>query len=377
VQNQPTAASFFRQSEPPYFHAPTPPVGQAQEGYGGFGQLSQNAQLQGQNSHLGGFAGGDYGYDGQQRGFYENYAAQNLFNQRNGLGHDDVKGLPSQQPAGALNASTPQGGQSSQASSQPQSATGQGPQAYAPPVPYYHHYQPYPQNQYYPPYNNAYAVPHQAYGVKYPTMFQAGPPVQGSAPSPITKQPSLQTQSNPYGQGLYNQQSSYEEYPHQSAHAPNAGADYNKMQQQGLYGAQGIQGFMGLGQGAGASTGPPGQRAVAGGASPDAPYKSYAPGGVGGKDLGGNGVGVGQGGVGQGVQGRGAGGVAVQQPQHGQGGFYNTNRFGASGNAGAGPQQSQQAQGPQAQAAPQGYPQSGNENFYSYQQPRQQQGYWQ
>ncbi|KAI0668821.1 hypothetical protein C8Q78DRAFT_1193665 [Trametes maxima] len=394
-QQQPTPAqnlgggpsSYFRQPEAPYFHAPTPPAGQNQDSpYGSFGQLNQQVQHQAQGSHLSNFGGADYGYGESQRNFYDSYSGPSGFGNRGILGHDDLKSLPgSQQPHGApgLPPASAQSSQqhppSSQASSQGQPAGSQGPQqGYPPPLPAY--YYPYPQNQYYgSPYNSGYSVPQPF--VKYPTVFQ-GPPGPQSAPSPATKQPpsSVQPQS-PYGQSLYGQQhpsNTYDDlgYQHHTQHSVgqnvNVGSglpstEYGK--HQSLYGstAQGMQGFMGLGQSTGPSGGPPlGQRA--GGGSPEAAYKPYG-GNVGVKDVG-AGVGVGQGGVGQGPQGRGG----VQQP--GQGSFY-AQRFAASQ---AGGPQGQQGQQPQGQG-PQGhlgYPQGGSDGstFYSYQ-PRQQQGYWQ
>ncbi|KAL7278639.1 hypothetical protein PYCCODRAFT_1387865 [Trametes coccinea BRFM310] len=402
-QPQPTAAqaqnlgggpsSYFRQPEAPYFHAPTPPVGQNQDSpYGSFGQLGQQVQHQGQGSHLGNFGGADYGYGEsqrqQQQNFYDSYSGPAGFGNRNVLGHDDLKGLPgSQQPHGGAPGLPPANAQnaqqhppSSQASSQGQPNAGQGPQqSYPPPLPYYY---PYPQSQYYgSPYNSGYTVPQPF--VKYPTVFQ-GPPGPQSAPSPAAKQgPSAVQPQSPYGQSLYGQQhpsNTYDDlgYQHHSQHSvgQNVGvgsaglpsSEYSK--HQSLYGSgatQGMQGFMGLGQSSGPSSGPPlGQRAAGG--SPEAAYKPYG-GNVGVKDVG-AGVGVGQGGVGQGPQGRGG----VQQP--GQGSFY-TQRFAASQ---AGGPQGQQGQQPQGQG-PQGhlgYPQGGSDGstFYSYQ-PRQQQGYWQ
>lgn len=210
-------------------------------------------------------------------------------------------------------------------------------------------------------------------------MFQP-PPGPGSAPSPVAKQPSaVPPQSNPYGQNLYGQQqydeSGYQhhtqQHQHQHGHAQNAtnlpSNDYGKHQQQLYGGAQGMQGFMGLGQST-PSAGPPiGQRA--GGGSPEASYKPYAP-NVAVKDVG-AGVGINQGGGGQQPQTRGG-------QQQGQGAFYGANRFGA-GSTGGGPQGQQtqqhqaQGQGPQV-----GYPQGNSDgNFYSYQQRQQQQGYWQ
>ncbi|KAF9815650.1 hypothetical protein IEO21_04440 [Rhodonia placenta] len=383
-QQQSISPSYFRQPEAPYFHTPTPPAGQSQDTpYGSFGQLSQQVQHQAQASHLGAFSGNDYGYsENQRQNFYDSYTGPGAFGNRSVLGgHDDIKGLPTgqQQPHGApgLPPANSQPSQqippASQAGSQAQPGTGQGPQqGYPPPLPYYY---PYPQNQYYgSPYNSGYSVP-QPY-VKYPTVFQAGPPGPQSAPSPATKQPpsAVQPQS-PYGQGLYGQQhpsNAYEDigYQHhaQHSHGQSVGSglpsnDYGKS----LYGAggQGMQGFMTLGQSTGPQSGPPlGQRA--GGGSPENVYKPYA--GV--KDVGaGVGVGVGQGGVGQGPQSRGV-------PQPSQGGFYSAQRFGASASVPQnqqGQQHQPQGQGPQGHL---GYPQGGSDaSFYSYQ-PRQQQ-YWQ
>lgn len=317
-----------------------------------------------------------------KQGFYDSYSAPSGFGNRNVLSsHDEIKGLPGsqQQPHGApgLPPANSQSSQqippSSQGATQSQAGPGQGPpQSYPPPLPYYYGY---PQNQYYgSPYNSGYTVPQPF--VKYPTVFPPGPQ---SAPSPAAKQPpsAVQPQS-PYGQSLYGQQhpsNAYEDigYSHHSqhSHGQSAGSglpsnDYSK--HQSLYGAgQGMQGFMGLGQSTGPSSGPPlGQRA---GASPDNAYKPYGN-NAGMKDVSaGVGVSMGQAGVGQGPQGRGG----VQQPS--QGGFYGAQRFGASA---SGVPQSQQAQQPQGQG-PQGhlgYPQGGfDASSYSY--PRQQQGYWQ
>ena len=386
-------SSYFRQ-EAPYFHAPTPPAGQNQDSpYGAFGQLGQH---QGQGSHLGNFAGAEYGYGESQRNFYDSYSGPTGFSNRNALGHDDLgKTLPGSQqphaapglpPTSAQSSQQHPGGPSSQTSSQGQPNAGQGPQqGYPPPLPYY--YPPYPQSQYYgSPYNSGYSVPQQF--VKYPTVFQ-GPPGPQSAPSPAAKQvqgPSSVQPQSPYGQSLYGQHqqhpsNAYDDLggyqPHHTQHQHSVGqnvgsglpsSEYGK--HQGLYGAgsQGMQGFMGLSQSSAPSGGPPGglgQRATAG--SPENAYKPYG-GNVGVKDVAG-GVGVGQGG-GQGPQ----GGRGVQQ--QGQGGFY-TQRFAAS--QGAGPQ-GQQGQQPQGQG-PQGhlgYPQGGSDasGFYSYP-ARQQQGYWQ
>ncbi|KAI0351591.1 hypothetical protein OH77DRAFT_1506392 [Trametes cingulata] len=380
-------SSYFRQPEAPYFHAPTPPAGQQSQDspYGSFGQLGQQVQHQAQGSHLGNFGGADYGYGDSQRNFYDSYSGPTGFGNRGALGHDDLKGLPgTQQPHGApglppANAqSSQQHPPSSQASSQAQPSASQGPQqGYPPPLPYYY---PYPQNQYYgSPYSSGYSVPQPF--VKYPAVFQ-GPPGPQSAPSPAAKQgPSSVQPQSPYGQSLYGQQhpsNAYDDlgYQHHTQHSVGQNvnvssglpsSDYSKHQSLYGSGAQGMQGFMGLGQSTGPSSGPPlGQRAAGG--SPEAAYKPYG-GNVGVKDVG-AGVGVGQGGVGQGPQGRGS----VQQP--GQGSFY-AQRFAASQ---AGGPQAQQGQQPQGQG-PQGhlgYPQGGSDatNFYSYQ-PRQQQGYWQ
>ena len=216
-------------------------------------------------------------------------------------------------------------------------------------------------------------------------MFQPGPPGPGSAPSPAAKQaPNVQPQSNPYGQGLYTQHpsASYDElgYQHhaqqQQQHnlthgqgvTANIPSEYAKQPLYGGHNAQGIQGFIGLGQNAGPSSGPPiGQRT---GGSPETAYKPYAPVGV--KDVG-TGVGVGQPGVGQVPQGR----AGVQpQPQHNPGAFYGTNRF--ASNTAAGPQGQQGQQHQNQGQAPQGhigYPQGGNDGNFYYQ--ARQQGYWQ
>ncbi|KAF7420771.1 hypothetical protein PC9H_011289 [Pleurotus ostreatus] len=388
--------TYFRGNADPFFHTPTPPAPQAQDSpYGAFGQqLGQQMQHSAQASHVGAF-GAEYGYGESPRGFYDSYAQQSGFASRNPLGHDDMKALPGgqQQPAATvgLSASASQSAQhaASSQTAQPPAAAGQAPQqGYPPPLPYY--YQPYPQNQYYSsPYNSGYGVPNY---VKYPAMF-ASAPAPASAPSPATKQPgSVQPQSNPYGQGLYTQHqqhpsASYDDmgYQHHTQqHQPHSlggglpANDYNKP----LYGGQGN--FMGLGQ----STGPSaGVRNTTGG-SPEAAYKPYAP-----KDVN-NGVGTGMG-VGQGMQ---AGRASVQgqqpnqagqsqgqgQPQQGQSGFYNVNRYGGNaagvGGGVGGPQgqaahhlHQPQGQGPQTHL---GYPQGASDgSFYSYQ-PRQQ-GYWQ
>jgi hypothetical protein len=307
------------------------------------------------------------------------------------LGHDDVKGLPNAQQQPPASATLPPGnsqsGQqhppSAQGGAQPQPQAGQGPQqSYPPPLPYYY---PYPQNQYYgSPYNSGYGVPQPF--VKYPAMFQPGPPGPGSAPSPAAKQgpATVPPQSNPYSQNLYGQQhpsagydeSSYQhhtqQHQHQHSHAQNAAnlpsGEYGKHQQQLYAGAQGMQGFMGLGQNTGPSSGPPiGQRA--GGGSPETSYKPYA-GNAAVKDVGASvgGVGIGQGGVGQTPQAR----AGAQQTQ---GAFYSANRFGSGSAAGPQGQQGQQHQPPNQ--GPQ-YPQGASDgNFYSYQPRQQQQGYWQ
>lgn len=297
------------------------------------------------------------------------------------LSHDELKGLPNaQQPTSnaSLPPSSSQGSQhpgSAQGNAQPQPSAGGGPQQYPPPLPYYY---PYPQNQYYgSPYNAPYGVTQPF--VKYPTMFQPGPPGPGSAPSPATKQPSsIPPQSNPYNQGLYGQQhpsGGYDDsgYQHhnQQHHAQNSPAglpsnDYGKQ----LYGGgQGMQGFMGLGQNTGPAAVPPlGQRA---GGSPETSYKPYAPNSA-VKDVGGgvSSVGIGQGGVSQSPQTRTVG-------QQGQG-FYGGNRFSSASGAGPQGQQSQQLQ-PQNQGSQGGgYPQGASDgNFYSYHPRQQQQQYWQ
>ncbi|KAJ7235820.1 hypothetical protein C8J57DRAFT_1452979 [Mycena rebaudengoi] len=408
-QHQPSPAhahsSYFR-NEPaaaaasPYFHAPTPPAGQAQEAnpYGAFGAQGQHQQ----GAHLGGFGAQDYGHADSQRGFYDTYQ-QSAFGNRGVLGHEEVKGLPGAQQqnpnAGAL---PPLSGQSAgqqqqgagqqQQQQQPQPAAGPQAQQYPPPVPYYYGY---PQSQYYgAPYNNAY-VPQPF--VKYPTMF-AGPPVPGSA-GPVPG-PAVQGQPGSLGvglkgqvgagggggyggaQGLYQQQQGggYEvEYQHQGqgaqgGHGGHAlglgqggvgGGEYGKQ----IYGAG--QGFMGLGGQGGGGGGPQAAR----GGSPETAYKPYAAKDVGVGPARGGGV---QQGAGQGQQGQGQG----QGGPQGQG-FYAGNRFsgvggaggvGGGGAGGAGPQQS----GHHQQGVPQahlGYSQGQNE-FYPYQ-GRQQQQYWQ
>ncbi|KAK0216073.1 hypothetical protein IW262DRAFT_1397768 [Armillaria fumosa] len=363
-QAQPSSAAahsaYFRQSDAstPYFHAPTPPAQQTQDNYGSFGLVGQAQHQQG--SHLGGFGGGDYGYADSQRGFYDSYQ-QSSFGGRNVLGsHEDIKGLPGtqQQPSSATgglppsNAQTSQQHPSSQGAGQPQN---QGPYP-PPPVPYY--FNPYTQNQYYgTPYNNAYGVPQPF--VKYPAMYQ--PPGPGSAPSPVTKQPgpggnvSVQPQSNPYGQTLYQQTAGYDDYSHQQH---SLGGDYGKQ----LYGGGAGQGFMG--SGAGGASG-------RGAGSPETAYKPYAP-----KDVG-VGVGSARGGVQQQQQqaqqqGQGQGQAGQGGPQ-GQG-FYGGARFGAGVGSGVGgPQQSAHHQ----QGGPQGhlYPQQGQNDagFYYQGQGR----YWQ
>ncbi|KAF9526076.1 hypothetical protein CPB83DRAFT_858626 [Crepidotus variabilis] len=389
VQNA-THSNYFRGSEPsnnsPYFQTSTPPVTQSQDtSYGSFGQGSQSQHLQ-QGSHLGGFNNNEYSYTDNARGFYDSYTQQPSFASRNQLGHDDVKGLTSasQQPSAAsLPPSSTQGPQShsSQAANQPQPNTPQGPQQYPPPVPYYYTHA-YPQNQYYgSPYSSGY-VPQPF--VKYPTMFQPGPPGPASAGNPSSKQPTnigvgVQPQTNPYNQSLY-QQGGYDDYqnhPHHSQHQHNHSlglgqggigvnsADYGKP----LYGSSGqtgMQGFMGLGGQTGtSSSGPSSNAGPRSSTSPEAAYKPYAS-----KDVGvsgGRGAPVPQG-QGQVPQSQNQGPTGQTGPQ-GQG-FYSGNRF--SGNvaaAGAGGA----AQQPQGHL---GYPQGVNDNFYGYQ-PRQQQGYWQ
>jgi hypothetical protein len=105
----------------------------------------------------------------QQQGFYDSYAQSPAFGgNRNVLGHDDVKGLPtaqhqhSQPPSSVIPPSASQ-------SSQPAAAGAQQP--YAPPMPYYY---PYPQNQYYgTPYNQGYPAPFVKYPAPTPAaMFQ-------------------------------------------------------------------------------------------------------------------------------------------------------------------------------------------------------------
>ncbi|KAG9311012.1 hypothetical protein JVU11DRAFT_8908 [Chiua virens] len=320
-QAQASAAhsAYFRQAEAPYFHTPTPPAGQAQD-YNIFGQIGQQHQA----SHLGGFANNDYGYGDNQRGFYDSYAQSPAFGgSRNVLGHDDVKGLPTSQQ---LPGSTILPASNAQSSQLPPRVV---------------HNRNHLVDRYYgTPYNSGYGVPQQF--VKYPTMFQPGPPAQAAAPSPGGKQGpgSVQSQSDHYGRGLYGQQ-------HQLP--TSTYDDLGKHPQ--LYGGQAIQSFMGLGQGNAAGSGPSlAQRT--GGTSPENTYKSYSQ-NVGVKD-GATGVGVGQG-VGQPQSGRG-----VQQA-HTQGGFYGANRFGK-------PRKPLKAMS--------GIPQGNSDaNFYQYQ--ARQQGYWQ
>ncbi|KAF8895000.1 hypothetical protein CPB84DRAFT_1816015 [Gymnopilus junonius] len=397
-----THSNYFRQAEAassvPYFHTPTPPAAQSQEStYGSFGQLGAQAQHQ-QPSHLGAFASSDYGYAENSRAFYDSYAQQSSFGGRNPLVHDDGKGIPgSQQPTNAnLPPSSGQGPQhASQAANQPQPAGGQGPQQnYPPPLPYYYTHA-YPQNQYYgSPYSSGY-VPQPF--VKYPTMFQPGPPGPGSAANPAAKQPAgnvgVQPQTNPYNQGLY-QQAGYDDYqphPHHSQHqhqhthslglsqgAVGVGAGEYGKQLYGAGGQGGMQGFMGLGgQSATGGAGPASNAGPRSAASPEAAYKPYAS-----KDVSSSasrGAPVQQGGQGQGQPQNQSQGPTGQGGPQGQS-FYGGNRFGSgvggagSGGVGGAPQQA----GHHQQAGPHlGYPQGGNEpNFYGYQ-PRQQQGYWQ
>ncbi|KAG6867624.1 hypothetical protein C0993_000397 [Termitomyces sp. T159_Od127] len=364
----------------PYFHTPTPPAGQAQDSpYGSFGQLGAQPQHQ-QASHLGGF-GQDYNtYGDNQRGFYDTYP-QGAFGNRSVLGHEDVKGLPQQQPpaSGGLQPSSVQGAQphgSLQAGGQPQPAGAQAPQGYSVPYPYYT----YPQSQQFYSYNPPYgAVPQ----FKYPAMYQP-PSGPASAPSPVSKQPGTGVgalpQGNPYSQGLYPQggYDDYQPHPHHSQHSQQHSLGLNQAGVgAGEYGKQlygsgnlGIQGFMGPGgQGAGAGGPTSNAGGPRGAGSPETPYKYAA------KDVGNvtAGRGAGQQGQGQGQpQGQSHGG---QVPQ-GQG-FYGSARFGGISGAGgvAGPQQSAHhpQNGPQGHP---GYPQSGNDgNFYQYR--GQQQGYWQ
>jgi hypothetical protein len=104
---------------------------------------------------------------------------------------DDGKGVPvGQQPASAnLPPSNVQASQqhASQTGGQPQQLAGQGPQqTYPSPMPYYFPHA-YSQNQYYgTPYSSGY-VPQPF--VKYPAMFQPGPPGPASANSPAASNP--------------------------------------------------------------------------------------------------------------------------------------------------------------------------------------------
>jgi hypothetical protein len=141
-------------------------------GMGPFGQIgSQHQQHQSQGSHLSSFGSSEYYGDNQRQGFYDSYAQSPGFGgNRNVLGHDDVKGLPtsqhqhqhSQPPSSVIPPSTSQ-------SSQPAAASAQQP--YAPPMPYFY---PYPQNQYYgSPYNQGYPTPFVKYPAPTPpAMFQ-------------------------------------------------------------------------------------------------------------------------------------------------------------------------------------------------------------
>ncbi|PPQ74524.1 hypothetical protein CVT26_007920 [Gymnopilus dilepis] len=395
-----THSNYFRQVEAassvPYFHTPTPPAAQSQEStYGSFG-LGAQAQHQ-QPSHLGAFASSDYGYPENSRAFYDSYGQQSTFGGRNPLGHDESKGMPAQQPSNAnLPPSSAQGPQQhgSQATNQPQPAAGQGPQQYPPPLPYYYTHA-YPQNQYYgSPYSSGY-VPQPF--VKYPTMFQPGPPGPGSAANPAAKQPAgnvgVQPQTNPYNQGLY-QQAGYDDYqphPHHSQHqhqhthslgltqgAVGVGSGEYGKQLYGAGGQGGMQGFMGLGGQTGSGgAGPASNTGPRSATSPEAAYKPYAS-----KDVSSStsrGAPVQQGGQGQGQPQSQSQGPAGQGGPQGQS-FYGGNRFGSgvgaagSGSVGGAPQQA----GHHQQGGPHlGYPQGGTEpNFYGYQ-PRQQQGYWQ
>jgi hypothetical protein len=282
--------------------------------------------------------------------FYDSYSQQGNFPARSGLGHDDIKSLGSQ--------SQQQGGFQSQAGSgTPQSQGGQtGQQGYQP-APYYPYF---PQNQFYgSPYGNpGYGVPQPF--VKYPTMFQPGPPSgPGNASGNASKQAAgglgSQSQSNPYAGGLYGGQQDYDNMGgYQGSQQSNLGgglqsSDYSKQLYGGGSGQSGMQGFMG-GLGSGQSTASPASAQLGQRSSPEASYK-YSQ--TVGKDVSGTGAGS----VGQ-PQGR----SGVQQSQQG---FYGGgNRF-----SGANPQ----AQPVQSQ----GYPQGGPDGFYSYQQGRQQQGYWQ
>jgi hypothetical protein len=276
--------------------------------------------------------------------FYDSYQQQQgNFQNRGGLGHEEVKSAQA----------APQGLQS-QTSTGPQSQAGQpgGQQGYQPqPAPYYPYY---PQNQYYgSPYGTpGYGVPQPF--VKYP-VYQPGPPSNPAAASPAATKPGAaaglgtQTQANPYGSSLYGTQQEYDAGGYQSQQHQTSlgglqsagGGGYEKQ----LYNAG--QGFIGLsGSQAAASPGSQlGQRS-----SPEASYK-YSQ-GVAKADVAGAASGLGQ------PQGR--PGVA----QQGQQGYYGNNRFAASG------QTAQQGQNP-------AYQQGAQEGFYSYPSRQQQQGYWQ
>ena len=210
-------------------------------------------------------------------------------------------------------------------------------------------------------------------------MFQPANPTSAS-PANAKGPGSVQPQSNPYAPGLYTQQHASSAYDdgyghhgqlgHQHSQGVGAlpGSDYGKQ----MYGAQGIQSFMGQSNAnPAAQLGQRGAAASGAGAagSPENTYKPYGPGGVGvgGKDVGGApGVGAGiagaQSGLGQPTRG-------VQQPQHSQG-FYGANRFSATPTAGGPPGQPTQQQN-------QGYPQGGSYSGFDYGQRPSQNGYWQ
>ncbi|KAL4077653.1 hypothetical protein J3A83DRAFT_1639773 [Scleroderma citrinum] len=260
---QPASATYFRQTDAPCFHILTPLSAIQYYAVDVFGrQIGQ--KLPAQAPHLSGFGCGDYGYDGQ-RGFYDSHAqSPESSGSHSVLRHSNLKGLPTshQLPSASVSVPPSSSSQSIQlpppqvlGTSQPSAA--QGPQQSHPPhvMPYYY---PYPQNhQYYRSlYNSGYGVPQTFF--KYPTMFQP-PPAQGTGAG---KQRNVQ--QDHYGRSLYGSQH----------HAPGVGSLGGEHKHPHLYGNQGIQGFMGLGQASNASSGPTlGQRT--GGASPEAAYKPY------------------------------------------------------------------------------------------------------
>ncbi|KAL4063967.1 hypothetical protein V8B97DRAFT_1432596 [Scleroderma yunnanense] len=215
-------AFVFRQANTPYFYTLAPPASGQENAIGAVdGQIEQQFPVQA--SHLGGFGGGNCGFDGQRSpGFGDG---------RNVLSHDNVKGLPAFNQLPSASVSIP-------------------------------HYYPSLQNhQYYGfPYNPVYStfLPF----IKYPTMSHP-PPAQRTGE---IKQGNVRRDHR--DRGLY---SSQHQYQH---HAPGVGSlagEYNYLQ---LYGNQGIQGFMG-GRGSNATSRPTlGQRM--GGASSESAHKPYS-----------------------------------------------------------------------------------------------------